>query len=177
MQFGNLATWQFGNLEIWGLEIWQLENLAAWQFGNLARNAELTFNFVNFQNWQLSTLATFNFGNFQFWQLSILATFKFGNFQFWQLSILARVVYICASLLHLVVDVDHTGCLVRSNFLDFGDLHVLLRLSARTLSRGHTLSMIGYLNEAKLIITYLLQMLLLETKNLVSELYSLPITK
>jgi hypothetical protein len=36
----------------------------------------------------LASLATFNFGNFQFWQLSILVPFNFGNLQFWQLSIL-----------------------------------------------------------------------------------------
>ena len=47
--------------------IWQLGNFAIWQFGNLARNAELTFNFGNFLNLELSILATFNFGNFQFW--------------------------------------------------------------------------------------------------------------
>ena len=29
----------------------------------------------------IQIMATFNFGNFQFWQLSILATFNFGNFQ------------------------------------------------------------------------------------------------
>jgi hypothetical protein len=53
--------------------------LAIWQLGNLA---------TCFQLWKLSKLGTFNFGNFQFWQLlilafSILATFNFGNFQFW----------------------------------------------------------------------------------------------
>ena len=36
----------------------QFSNLATWQL--LARNAELTFNFGNFQNWELSILATFN---------------------------------------------------------------------------------------------------------------------
>ena len=60
LQLGILATWQFGKLAIW-----QLGNLATWQFGNLARNAELTFNFGNFQFLQLSIFATFNFGNFQ----------------------------------------------------------------------------------------------------------------
>jgi len=92
-----IASSQFSNL--------QLGNLAIWQLGNLARNAELTFNFgnfqflqlsifatfnfCNFQFLQLSILTTFNFGNFQFLQLSTFATFNFGNFQFWQLSILA----------------------------------------------------------------------------------------
>ena len=64
----DFAPWsQVHNLETYNL---QLGNLKIWKLDNLARNAELTFNFGNFQNWELSILATFNFG------------FNFGNFHF-----------------------------------------------------------------------------------------------
>ena len=63
----DFAPWsQVHNLATCNLASWQFGKLAIWQFGNLARNAELTFNFGNFQNWELPILATFNFGNFQF---------------------------------------------------------------------------------------------------------------
>jgi hypothetical protein len=82
-----IASSQFSNL--------QLGNLATWQFGNLARNAELTLNFGNFQNWELSILATFHFGNFQFNSSKLLTGKKYINhfplvtFKSGQLSILA----------------------------------------------------------------------------------------
>ena len=70
-----IASSQFSNLQLGNLAIWELGNLnnmATWQFGNFARNAELTFNFGNIQNWELSNLATFNFGNIQFNSSKIL---------------------------------------------------------------------------------------------------------
>jgi hypothetical protein len=62
---------------------WELSILATWQL--LARNAEHTFNFVNFQNWELS-IEFINQVNF--WQ-EIQKSLSIGNFQIWQLSILA----------------------------------------------------------------------------------------
>jgi len=60
-QFGNLAIWQLGNIEI------------TWQLGNLAILKSL------------STLPTFNLSNFQFWQFGNLAIWlwQFGNFSIW----------------------------------------------------------------------------------------------
>ena len=66
LQICNLATWQFGNLVIWQLD-------------NLARNAELTFNFGNFLNLELSILATFNFGYFQFNVKTVIYGKKYIN--------------------------------------------------------------------------------------------------
>ena len=78
-----IASSQFSNLQLGNLETWQLGNLATWQFGNSARNAELTFNFGNFQFYQLSFFATFNFGNFQFNSSKQLTGKKYINhFQF-----------------------------------------------------------------------------------------------
>jgi len=51
-----IASSQLSNLQLSNLATWQLGNLATWQFGNLARNAKLTFNFGNFQNWELYQL-------------------------------------------------------------------------------------------------------------------------
>ena len=65
------STLRAKNANFWQEILKSLGNLAIWQ---------LVFNFGNFQNWELSILATFNFGNFQFWQLLILATFNFVNF-------------------------------------------------------------------------------------------------
>ena len=81
-----------------------LISLATWNFGNfqfwqLAILTTCNFGNLHFGNFQLNSLKkllfnknneiTFNFANLQFWHFSILATCNLDNLQIWKLAILA----------------------------------------------------------------------------------------
>ena len=82
-------------------------SLATWNFGNfqfwqLAILTTCNFGNLQFGNFQLNSLKklffnknneiTFNFANLQFLQFSILASCNLDNLQIWQLAILASIL-------------------------------------------------------------------------------------